>query len=280
MSFTQPVSMIITQAQRENLFTKLNELGYERYGGNWSYNTLATNYGKSDQYNVTGHESSKEYGRYFIEEYNEELFLALAAMTDEQYGIKGEWWICIRTNSDAFTVNKLYEANSPVNQAGAFLDNNGRNNGMSWQSLSYYRKATKEELIAHFSTQEEAKVMTQEQPNGMPNLKSGNIIETKEGTRGLIVQGADNELLIYWFITGRNSYTFLDTFDKNRIERIETGITRGTPSAGLPNVITVEHCNQKPIWTKPAPIVKLTLEEIAKKFNTEVKFLEIEGFEQ
>ncbi len=81
--------------------------------------------------------------------FNPELFLALAAMTDAEYGIAGEWWICI-IDSTQFTCGKLYKSVSSLNTSHALIDNRGMVNGYYPHNLKYFRKATKEEIISHF----------------------------------------------------------------------------------------------------------------------------------
>jgi hypothetical protein len=93
-----------------------------------------------------------------IEDYNPELFLALAAMTDKEDGNLGEWWK-FKGNGvycgDNFTHDKLYKQIEPtIEITGAFEDNKGDSNGFYTTNSSNqecFIKATQEEIIAHFS---------------------------------------------------------------------------------------------------------------------------------
>ena len=159
--FTTPIVMLTTEEQfRKDLEIPLKEMGYKWMGiydiknsinTRWKY--LCTNYSDIDTgigcINYTD-------SRYFIEDYNPELFLALAAMTDSQYGVKGEYWkfTGIFLSEENFTTNKLYKANRSLNNTGAFIgDNNNLNGYWGVNNLKFFVKATKEELIKHFSKQ-------------------------------------------------------------------------------------------------------------------------------
>jgi len=88
--FIQPVSMVVTKEQYLELSKELEKLGYERSGSYSNDQFILTNrcmsnykYGNSGSNNTTC-------GRYFIDHYNPELFLALAAMSEEDYQV-GEY---------------------------------------------------------------------------------------------------------------------------------------------------------------------------------------------
>jgi hypothetical protein len=152
--FITPVSMQVTQEQYENdLKEPLVKMWYEMvslgYFNQCTY--LVTNY--SSNANVVtniGAGSKQDNNRHFIDHYNPELFIALAAMTGKTYGIAGEWWVYIGGNR-LFTKGKLYKALKPVNERGAFIDEEGDFNGSYAYPLRHFRKATKEEIINHLT---------------------------------------------------------------------------------------------------------------------------------
>lgn len=153
--FVQPVSMQVNQEQFDYLKPKLEAMGYKgisitRLHGDCIY--IATNY--IDQWtfsNVVGNVKNG-YNRHFIDHYNPELFLAIAAMTDAEYGIKGENWVCISSPIDTFTENKVYKANKPINNYGAFINNNGSIDGFGeYGNFKKFKKATVPELISHYT---------------------------------------------------------------------------------------------------------------------------------
>lgn len=154
--FTTPVSMQVTEEQYErDLIEPLKKLGYstENINYDWDFNNiLVTNYSSNigNLTNVNG--NTTLHNRHFIDHYNPQLLLALAAMTDEKDGIAGEYWLRYVCNNDSdFTKNQIYKAIRPINQELAFIDNSGDENGRHPYNHSYFRKATKEELINHFT---------------------------------------------------------------------------------------------------------------------------------
>jgi hypothetical protein len=78
-------------------------------------------------------------------------------MTDSENGNVGEYWKFIDTHygGDNFTRGKIYKQHElTINTIGAFIDNNGDCNGLNLSeggNKSCFVKATKEEIIAHFS---------------------------------------------------------------------------------------------------------------------------------
>lgn len=127
MKFITPVSMNVTREQFDNdLKEPLEKMGYEidekftpeRRGFN---DYLHTNFGMNN--NLVGFNQCQ--GKPYIDHYNPKLFLALAAMSD---GLE---------NYFEYHLNSNYEFVNGVNQ----------------ESLVYKNlpKATKEELIKHFS---------------------------------------------------------------------------------------------------------------------------------
>lgn len=79
-----------------------------------------------------------------------EEFLALAAMSNNECGIKGEWWYC-KEELYNFTQDKIYQQVEPsITNFCAFIDNKGKGDGMAGDNLRYFRKATIEEIQNHF----------------------------------------------------------------------------------------------------------------------------------
>jgi hypothetical protein len=155
MRYTSDVTMKVTKQQFENdLKPSLIQMGrHDNTWGGWiehphvavnSKNNIISNY-------------SVDYPEYCIDHYNPELFLALAAMTDKEEGNVGEYWKFIDTHygGDNFTRGKIYKQHElTINTIGAFIDNNGDCNGLNLSeggNKSCFVKATKEEIIAHFS---------------------------------------------------------------------------------------------------------------------------------
>ena len=142
--FKQPVSMKVTVEQYEkDLKEPLEKLGYEwgsytchnnRGGGlNKEYPFLSTNYmGRNNKI-----ASDFEAADYHIDHYNPELFLAIAAMTEGDTPIVGEYYI---GKGNIFP-------DVPLPAQDWILK--------EWIELDYYRKATLEELVSRFSNKNE-----------------------------------------------------------------------------------------------------------------------------
>lgn len=106
-------------------------------------------------------------------------------------------------------------------------------------------------------------------------LKSGNIIELLDGTRGLVVQG--NGRMYVYFV---NKHKDNHPFDKcspikfvQKIVKIYKGITENSSASGLLNIIYMRRDDL--IWEAPKPKIKITKTEIAKQFNIDLEQLEI-----
>ena len=137
--FTKPVSMAVTiEEYNRDLKQPLMNLGYTRNRSLIKYDRmyLTTTYSESN--NLLGR---TDYPKGFtIKEYNPELFLALAAMTDSKYGIKGEYYIATDTLSSV-TKGEFY-----VRQQNGFIDKDGRK-----FISTLLVKATKKQLVEHFT---------------------------------------------------------------------------------------------------------------------------------
>lgn len=177
--FETSLSMGVTINQyRTTLQQPLKEMGYSitdvtTMDGTDSYPYLRTNNNNGNLWFSSVHSGSGG-NDYFINDYNPELYLALAAMTNQTYGIKGEWWVFIRTPYSYmdWTFGKLYQACYEVNIMYAFEDNQGVRGGFSCDPLTYFRKATKEEIINHFTNKQTTTVMQNSVKVTVAQLKS------------------------------------------------------------------------------------------------------------
>lgn len=139
MKFTQPVAMAIPTKEdfERDLKEQLIKLGYKivELEDFKKLHILITNYKSNDL--VT---NSSEYCGYkshcFIDHYNPQLFLALASMSDEVNGIVGEWF-----NQNIAFLDVSYDLMQKKDNHQNFVN-------------TFTRKATKEELINHFSKAE------------------------------------------------------------------------------------------------------------------------------
>jgi ethanolamine utilization microcompartment shell protein EutS len=154
--FIQPVSMRVTREQYErDLREPLLAMGYEEINVNsFIYcPIICTNYGNiSDRLSNTEEGIKEHFNRHFIPEYNPEYFLAVAAMTNEELGIVGEWWKCVVNYSERFTANKLYKCERFCGDTPDFIDDQGDLNGYYGRELHLlnFKKATLSDLIYHF----------------------------------------------------------------------------------------------------------------------------------
>lgn len=157
--FTQPVSMACTVEEYEkDLKYKLLAMGYKEKDmcrGNGEYNILCTNYSCRNNELWLGSDYQKtDHNRYFIDHYNPNLFLAMAAMTEGEIPIVGEWMICIKKTPkddvNSFEKGELIQVTSiRENQYGRGIGDFGLQ-----YNRTYFRKANKEEIIKHFTKQE------------------------------------------------------------------------------------------------------------------------------
>jgi hypothetical protein len=148
--------MKVTKQQFENdLKPSLIQMGkHDNTWGGWIDHPYVTVNSKN---NKVSNYRGVDYPEYCIDHYNPELFLALAAMTDSEEGNVGEYWKFIDTTykGNNFTRGKIYKQHkSTINTYSAFIDNKGDYNGFfdsSGGNKLDFIKATKEEIIAHFS---------------------------------------------------------------------------------------------------------------------------------
>lgn len=149
MKFTTPVSMPCTEAQYNELKPLLEAMGYI-VEPIVNRGFIATNVSGQDNYvdNLDeGHVNLNN--RTFIPTYNKDLFLALAAMTDEPNGIAGEWWKCIN-ETGLFKVGNIYKAASDITYEAALITDNGMRFGNAPFNHKHFTKATVSEIFAHF----------------------------------------------------------------------------------------------------------------------------------
>lgn len=157
--FTQKISMDCTKEQYEKfLKEELLKMGYIEKDMYWGRGILVfTNAANG----VTGWMldiewgNKKGYDRTYLGSFNAPLFLALAAMTDNAEANYGEYWVCIKDNA-WFTKDNLYKSIGVYHdKSPMFYDNKGAENGAFINHLfKYFRKATKEEIMAKFGKTE------------------------------------------------------------------------------------------------------------------------------
>lgn len=163
MKFITPVSMKCTQKQYEkDLKEPLKELGHkEDYNWNKDLNPdsgCPYLHADEDDSGVAWHNHCND--SYYINHYNPELFLALVAMTEGVPAIRGEYLICVKNDTN-FTIDKLYRSggeyfiDNNYNSYSVEADDKGDENG---HSFNFLRKATKEELINHFTKENKTKM--------------------------------------------------------------------------------------------------------------------------
>lgn len=139
--FTCPVIMEVTKEQFKELGTELEKLGYTslNIGNHYDYPYICTNYCDNIQrYSNITKDGIGTYKRYYIDHYNKDLFLALAAMhegTDHEQKLVGEY---LKYNNNIFRVNSITDFENSYSK--------GTTNGYCVS----YTKATKEEIIQHF----------------------------------------------------------------------------------------------------------------------------------
>jgi ribosomal protein S6 len=156
--FIQPVSMRVTQEQYErDLREPLLAMGYEELKFYQDFNSfciITNNYnGVLGDISNMCEECKNDYDRHFIPEYNPEYFLAVAAMTNESYGIIGEWWKFKSEIDFDFTKNNLYKCviKDDLDDMPLFEDKNGEISGYEESKhFWYFTKATLSDLINHF----------------------------------------------------------------------------------------------------------------------------------
>jgi len=187
--FITAVSMACTQEQYEQDLRKpLLVMGYKesQFDRFKDFPFLINNIGGEIGYLSNSRDKDK-YNRYFIDHYNPELYLALAAMTNEPFGIVGEWWTCISDvtmngrGKVEYNEGKLYKCF----YKDCIADNSG-DIYHCWPNkttrFNHFRKATKKEIINHLTKNKKEKKDLREL------LQSGRIVELRNGDIGIIIQ--------------------------------------------------------------------------------------------
>lgn len=157
MKFKQPVAMKVTKQQyTEDLEKPLLEMGYTwadddvcgdpdyPYLENWYDECINGSLGVINEAIIENLYS----GRTVIDHYNPELFLALAAMTENEDPIPGEYMICIKNTTDCTPqccTGQIFQIKS-FNTCERGLGHMY----LGW-SRDHFRKATSEELINYFT---------------------------------------------------------------------------------------------------------------------------------
>ena len=150
MKFIQPVSMIFNYDDfvKDNLKQQLIDLRYEfkcLEENNANSNILVTNF--DNRHNIVTNVSDRNKlncDRYYIDKYNPQLFLAIAAMTEGEDWIIGEHLVYIHENDVIFKVKELKYADWELGRAANSVKNR-----------TLYRKATLDELVQHFTMKKE-----------------------------------------------------------------------------------------------------------------------------
>lgn len=152
--FTQKITMDCTYQQFHDILEpELLRMGYDIAStSHWNRpeNCFITN--NYLDYPVIGniHQSQKGAKGKYLGQFNPDLFLALAAMTDSAEGNYGEYWVALKNLYGDFTKGRLYKQINKINNWGAFISNSGGPSGDCPDNLTSFRKATKEEIMAIF----------------------------------------------------------------------------------------------------------------------------------
>lgn len=161
--FIQPVSMRCTQEQYDkDLKQPLLEMGYQEGDLTRPFDwcdTLYTNYnGCIGLLGITSCKNGNDLNRHFIDHYNPQLFLALAAMTDSPDGIKGEWWKYVGKSGYVFTSGRLYkQITKSINFECAFVNDKDASDGWHPNNHKKFTKPTKDEIIQFFTNKNNTK---------------------------------------------------------------------------------------------------------------------------
>ena len=155
--FTTPIAMKCTEEQFNGIKDRLVEMGYKLSAITFcSENRYLSNFigGANNVITDLVKHRACDRNRTVFEAFNPDLFLALAAMTDKEDGIKGEWWRYTDDMNDPIV---------PQKRLGEFVVPN-----KAW------RKATAQEIIEHFEKKEFVlpdrwcvKVLTKEQDDAV-----------------------------------------------------------------------------------------------------------------
>lgn len=134
IKLAQPVAMQVTNEQKKYLAGELEKLGYVEDTVTWDRSHIVTRRRDGGSYTDLNHQSGWDKDTFELVGYDPELFLALAAMTEGPLCGKGEWATITEENDEC-----------PQGHMEV-IEKEGTN-----LFTDFWRKATKEEIIAHFA---------------------------------------------------------------------------------------------------------------------------------
>jgi hypothetical protein len=110
------------------------------------------------------------------------------------------------------------------------------------------------------------------------DLKSGMIIERKDGEKGIVLLNTSNGDIIGGAGGGKNKtwcglYNYREDLTYGGLE--DTTIVKVYDADSNMNFGSFNEYDLKLIWTRPVEPIELTMEQIADKFNIEVSRLKI-----
>ena len=152
--FSIPVSMKVNQEQFNYLKEELIKLGYEVTlestvrDNAGSPNILITQYTHNNNFTNT---FSYRDSNYIIQEYNPELFLALASMTSNEEFFVGECIIRVKDEHGILNVGDLGVIINVIERGSDFAVTVQNDKNGYMHSTDNIRKATQEEIINHFN---------------------------------------------------------------------------------------------------------------------------------
>lgn len=167
--FKYPISVRLTKEQSRQLIPKLKDLGYRYYSSEIEEESaVLVNNCFSEMGELARTSRPLDYGRYEIKDYNEELVLALAAAVDDDQPHVGEWVVVgrsfgIRRAGELYKIIEIVGEEGGFNLTGHMDIDNYCDTGLVESGHGSSRKATKEEIINHFS------VTSFKIPNHPPN---------------------------------------------------------------------------------------------------------------
>lgn len=249
--FITPVAMKVTKEQYESdLQSSLEGLGYEHINCDGTHLCTFAD-GKNNKVARIPSRCKTDMSRYLIEDYNPKLFLALAAMTEgDEYGV-GEWGICkANTNSGhAYIHNKFYQCKEvSVGLLYTVMDDTGSNSN-AW-GIGNFKKATKEELINHFSgakEEQDAKHISEDKVT-FDNAEVGDTFINSIGNKTTIVKKSFNSIKVKTPDTEYNiSLLWFDKRIKNKEYTQYTRINSKPKANPFDNAKEVYHCETEEI---------------------------------
>lgn len=259
--FTQKLSMKCTEEQyNKYLKNELIKMGYNVtcifrwHDPNYSY--IANNFnfenGQISNINVA-YITNKD--RTYLGEFNADLFLALAAMTDSVEGNYGEYWVALKNITNTFTKGKIYKQISSLNDNGAFIDNEGGTWGNYPSNLTSFRKATKEEIINKFQSEKEL----------IPEKGEYYYCKCKDSGNEYVFISKDSksDLIAYYSYNERRTYkTPIKITDDSNIGRLRLATSEER------QILDLELAKQNKYFDKETMSIKEIKKEDMKTFKT------------